>query len=46
MNLISKIFRRKPETFVPVKSWNFGVDDWEPSKRIYEENTGYIQEII
>ena len=46
MHLISKLFRRKPETFVPVKSWNFGVDDWETSKRIYEENTGDIQEII
>lgn len=30
MSLISKLFRRKPETFVPVKSWNFGVDDWKP----------------
>lgn len=46
MNLISKLFGHKPKQCIPVKSWNFGVDDWETSKRIYEQNTGDIQEII
>lgn len=46
MNLISKLFKHKPKQYITPKSWNFGVDDWETSKRIYEQNTGDIQEII
>lgn len=46
MNLISRLFKHKREPLVPVKSWNFGVDDWETSKRAYEQNTGNIQDII